>query len=100
MNAHTEHERSVITIDTGRSPPAMKQATLEAWLPGQEARRTSPTASGAGSSCPMAQPMRGVTPYWKSSATLIGTTLRAIGRKSWGVRFVPIESIVMERKRV
>eukprot|EP00293_Proteomonas_sulcata_P012218 CAMPEP_0184293018 /NCGR_PEP_ID=MMETSP1049-20130417/4626_1 /TAXON_ID=77928 /ORGANISM="Proteomonas sulcata, Strain CCMP704" /LENGTH=75 /DNA_ID=CAMNT_0026600945 /DNA_START=663 /DNA_END=887 /DNA_ORIENTATION=+ len=30
-------DKRVINIDTGRSPPAMKQATLEACEPGQQA---------------------------------------------------------------
>ena len=58
-------EARVMSTDRGRSPPAIKVATFEAWPPGQQARRISPVPRGLESckDCASTHPRRGLTMY-------------------------------------
>mmetsp|Transcript_14163 Transcript_14163/g.33542 ORF Transcript_14163/g.33542 Transcript_14163/m.33542 type:complete len:254 (+) Transcript_14163:571-1332(+) len=90
---------SVMRIETGRSQPAMKHATFDAWLPGLQARTRSPVAmSSSFRNRPMRRPRRGVRPYWRMKATLMGHALDLMPEKSLKVRVVPMLNMMIMRK--
>mmetsp|Transcript_22339 Transcript_22339/g.55034 ORF Transcript_22339/g.55034 Transcript_22339/m.55034 type:complete len:227 (-) Transcript_22339:70-750(-) len=92
----------VMRTDRGRSPPAMKVATLEACPPGQHDSSTSPVPRGVERFIDLAssQPRTGLTMYWQRYPMPMGMGNWEVRAKSSNVRVMPIESMMTPRKIV